>query len=271
MPDFGSFRGFGEKLTQGQTPTQLGNAGGIVFGFDADAELFFARVTSAGGTLSATEKLAVSNLFKDLKTYSLFTNMKALYPFVGASSNSCALNMMSNTFTGTFSGGITFSSLGITGNGSNAKMDGLCNDFTSRNAYSAGIYINNNGSVQGIDMAGVPGFTIAPNFSNTIGLQRCEGNDETTRFSAVVGFYCNVRPNSVSAKYYRNGAIYSTITGTTSSVSGNFRLFSYSGSDFFTANRIALAYSYNAILSDTDVSNLYTAVQAFQTTLGRQV
>jgi hypothetical protein len=25
MPDFGSFRGFGEKLTQGQTPTQIGN------------------------------------------------------------------------------------------------------------------------------------------------------------------------------------------------------------------------------------------------------
>jgi hypothetical protein len=27
MPDFGSFRGFGEKLTQGQTPTQLGKIG----------------------------------------------------------------------------------------------------------------------------------------------------------------------------------------------------------------------------------------------------
>lgn len=271
MPDFGSFRGFGEKLTQGQTPTQLGNAGGIVFGFDGDAELFFTRVTSAGGTLSATEKIAVSNLFKDLKTYSLFTNMKALYPFVGASSNSCALNMMSNTFPGTFSGGITFSSLGISGNGSNAKMDGLCNDFTSRNGYSAGIYINNNGIIAGIDMAGGAGFTIAPNFNGAIGLNRCEGNEDLTRFSAVVGFYCNVRPNSVSAKYYRNGAIYNTITGTAAGVSGDFRLFSYSGADFFTANRIALAYSYNAILSDTNVSNLYTAVQTFQTTLGRQV
>jgi hypothetical protein len=29
MPDFGSFRGFGEKLTQGQTPTQLGSIGSV--------------------------------------------------------------------------------------------------------------------------------------------------------------------------------------------------------------------------------------------------
>ena len=27
MPDFGSFRGFGDKLVQGQTPTQLGLIG----------------------------------------------------------------------------------------------------------------------------------------------------------------------------------------------------------------------------------------------------
>jgi hypothetical protein len=32
MPDFGSFRGFGEKLTQGQTPTQLGTIGSNSFG-----------------------------------------------------------------------------------------------------------------------------------------------------------------------------------------------------------------------------------------------
>jgi hypothetical protein len=33
MPDFGSFRGFGEKLMQGQTPTQLGKIGGDAFGY----------------------------------------------------------------------------------------------------------------------------------------------------------------------------------------------------------------------------------------------
>ena len=34
MPDFGSFRGFSEKLTQGQTPTQLGLIGSESFSFD---------------------------------------------------------------------------------------------------------------------------------------------------------------------------------------------------------------------------------------------
>ena len=32
MPDFGSFRGFGEKLAQGQTPTQVGQIGSNSFG-----------------------------------------------------------------------------------------------------------------------------------------------------------------------------------------------------------------------------------------------
>lgn len=32
MPDFGIFRGFGEKLMQGQTPINTGSTGGVVFG-----------------------------------------------------------------------------------------------------------------------------------------------------------------------------------------------------------------------------------------------
>jgi hypothetical protein len=271
MPDFGSFRGFGEKLTQGQTPTQLGTIGSIIFGVDPDAQAFFDRVVAAGGSLSANEQIAIDKLFVDLKNYGLYANMKAMYPFVGASSNSCALNMISNTFNCTFNGAITFSSLGISSNGSTGYVSGLCNDFTSRNAYSAGLYINNDGGINGVDMSSVPDFTISPDFNGSIGIFRCEGNENFTRFADVVGFYCNVRPNSTSGKYYRNGSIFTTTTGVTGNSTTNFELFRYGTEGYYTANRAALAYSYNAILSDTDVSNLYTAVQSFQTTLGRQV
>ena len=40
MPDFGSFRGFGEKLAQGQTPTQLGKIGSESFGFTGLLDLY---------------------------------------------------------------------------------------------------------------------------------------------------------------------------------------------------------------------------------------
>ena len=40
MPDFGSFRGFGEKLAQGQTPTQLGKIGSEAFGFTGLLDIY---------------------------------------------------------------------------------------------------------------------------------------------------------------------------------------------------------------------------------------
>jgi hypothetical protein len=40
MPDFGIFRGFGEKLAQGQTPTQLGKIGSESFGFTGLLDLY---------------------------------------------------------------------------------------------------------------------------------------------------------------------------------------------------------------------------------------
>ena len=40
MPDFGSFRGFGEKLVQGQTPTQLGKIGSENVGYIGVLDLF---------------------------------------------------------------------------------------------------------------------------------------------------------------------------------------------------------------------------------------
>ena len=91
--------------------------------FDADALAFFSRVTTAGGSLSTTEKSAVNQLVLDLKSYSIWTKMKAIYPMVGASAAACAQNLVSSSFTGTFSGGGTYASTGIIGNGINNYLN----------------------------------------------------------------------------------------------------------------------------------------------------
>ena len=69
--------------------------------YDADAQAFFTRVTSAGGTLSATEKLATNQLVLDMKSAGIWSSMKAIYPMVGASAAACAQNLKSSSFTGT--------------------------------------------------------------------------------------------------------------------------------------------------------------------------
>jgi hypothetical protein len=91
-------------------------------GFDTDAQAFFDRVTTAGGTLSATEQNAVNTLVVGMKADGIWTKMKAIYPMVGASAAACAQNLKSASFTGTLYGANTFSSNGLITNGTNSAM-----------------------------------------------------------------------------------------------------------------------------------------------------
>jgi hypothetical protein len=159
MPDFGSFRGFGDKLVQGQTPTQLGLIGSFDFAIDADAQLYFDRVAAAGGSLSATEKLATNQLVLDLKSASIWSLLGGIYPMVGASSAACSQNLKSASFTGVFNGGWTFASTGVTGNGTsgyfntfwdtnnNAAFNNFSIGYYSRSDIAGGIYGSSNPAI----------------------------------------------------------------------------------------------------------------------------
>lgn len=114
--NFGLFKSFGDRLFEGETPTNLGLIGSTTLN-DADAQAFFNRVSAAGGTLTATEQDAVNTLVFQMKAAGIWTGMKAIYPMVGSSAAACAQNLKSASFTGTFSSGWTFSSTGATPNG----------------------------------------------------------------------------------------------------------------------------------------------------------
>ena len=74
----------------------MGGGGGA---FDVDAQAFFDRVTTAGGTLTTTEKNATNQLVLDMKSAGIWTSMKAIYPMVGASVN---LLSYTNTLTNAY-------------------------------------------------------------------------------------------------------------------------------------------------------------------------
>ena len=142
-------------------------------GFDPDALAFFNRVTAAGGSLTTTEKVATNQLVIDLKGYSIWSKMKAIYPMVGASSAACAQNLKSSSFTGTFSGGWTFSSTGATPNGTNAYMDTNFMPSTelSANSASIGYYGGTTGTStscaigSGVSIGGTSVFDIFPAYT----------------------------------------------------------------------------------------------------------
>jgi len=246
-------------------------------GIDADAQAFFDRVTTAGGTLSATEQTAVNKLVLDLKGYSIWAKMKAIYPMVGASSAACAQNLKSSSFTGTFTSGWTFASTGATGNGTSAYMNTGINANTELNVNSAHIsYYRNTTNTTGLGvLLGINDLSLflQPITTNYYGsLATTNISDKTGNYN-VTGFFMVNRPSSTTQKLIRNNTIELSDSKTSSSYASSQNIFlsNYNtGSTFATNSRCAFS-SIGDGLTDTEASNFYTAVQAFQTTLARQV
>jgi hypothetical protein len=273
---------FGDKLVAGQLPTQLGLIGSQeVSDFDADALAFFQRVSDATGTLSLTEKQAVNQLVVDMKAAGIWSAMKAIYPMVGASAAACAQNLKSSSFTGTFSSGWTFASTGVTPNGTSAYMNTGLNPSVelSQNNASFGIYSRTNrtgntnvimGAFNGVSFLGTymrysdnktyPGINDDSNASSTIVTSTTGFRQASRNLSTTLNFSVNSINTSVT--YASNGTINNNIyLGALNSLNVPIR---------FDNLEIAFASLANS-LSLTQMSNFYTAVQAFQTTLSRQV
>jgi len=288
MPDFGIMRGFndklfGDKLYAGQLPTQLGLIGSLEFGFDPDAQAFFNRVIAAGGSLSATEQLAVDTLVKQMKLDGIWTKMKAIYPMVGASAAACSRNLKADEFNGTFTSGWTFASTGVTPNGTSAFFDTGLNAAThltfGNNHLSAYVY---NDVIGSYDMG------CAADYSSVVDelalLTRHASNqiyyssDGTYNCSVAItnsqGHTLGTMSGTNTQNIYKNGINLRAVASGGSQLAsqniyiGAIKLFA--GAGFFSNH----TYSLNSIgdaLTNTQASNFYTAVQAFQTTLSRQV
>lgn len=248
---------------------------------DADAQAFFDRVTTAGGTLSNTEKLAVNTLVVKMKFDGIWTKMKAIYPMVGASAAACAQNLKSASFTNSFSGVWIFSSTGATPNGANAFYNTLLNLSTdlSQNNISFGFYsgtsgIQNNTISMGANTPSL--FTrLFPNHpGNFIFIDINDGsNSAMDSQNRSDGFIFGYRGSNSQKKMSRRG----TIQSFTELSTGVPNLTMYLGATNQNNNVVArsvfehrFTFIGESIL-DTEAANYYTAVQAFQTTLGRAV
>lgn len=236
---------------------------------DADAAAFFARVTTAGGTLTSTEQSAVDTLVKSLKSNGIWSKMIAIYPVVGASAAACAQNLKSSSFTGTFTG-CTFASTGVTPNGTSGFMDTNCNPnlFTS---WHKSIYSRTTNTT-GRDM-GIDAYDLILSLGGTI-YSRFGSSNVVTSNADSKGFYISTEAPTLSHKLFKNGSQ----LGSTESFNGiypNYKIFIGAISDanvanYFSSRQFAFA-SIGDGLTDTEAGNLNTAVQAFQTSLSRNV
>jgi len=254
---------------------------------DSDAQAFFDRVTTAGGTLSNTEKLAVNQLVLDMKDDGIWAKMKAIYPMVGASAAACRQNLKSSTFTGLFTSGWTFASTGVTPNGASAYFDTFVipNNVLSFNSISFGVYSTTNFSPTSNQSYGctstntylpLVGSTFFPtkyltgvvySFNSPDILQSSTGQDFSGMFQVT-------RTSATNAKLFRNNTQLAAVTTnsqttqpTNSFIFGALRATFVPFQDYCDFEH-AFAYIGDG-LTDLEAGDYNNAVQAFQNTLGR--
>jgi hypothetical protein len=270
-------RSFGGSFTTSTTP------------IDSDVQAFFSRVTTAGGTLSATEQTAVNTLVVSMKSAGIWTAMKAIYPMVGASAAACAQNLKSSSYTGTFTSGWTFASTGATPNGTSAYMQtNFSFKFTTAdyNNHLSMYSRTQNSSVSGFNLGcqevlGGPQIGLYQYYADVSQKGGTFYEYPTTspliNNTNTLGYQIVSRTTQTDARLYFNNSLLAT--NTTSPAIGFTQpnktiilaaMQRPSTIQEFTPHENAFT-TFGDGLNGTEASNLYTAVQAFQTSLSRQV
>jgi hypothetical protein len=255
-------------------------------GFDADAQAFF----DATGITDTTQKNAVNQLVVDLKSYSLWTKMQAIYPMVGGTETTHKFNLkdprdLDAAFRLTYSAfGLSHDANGITPDGSNGIANTYFNPVSqgsSKTNLHLSFYCNQTivfsggtkcaiGYVPASNQIGFGTFTSGTRLGGFIAGGTIAGSGTTPSS----GFYTIATNGSTdTTTLYANGSVVSA----TGNASGSFSndvvaiFASHVATPQFLWNKRACFASIGLGLSSTDATNFYTAVQAFNTTLGRQV
>lgn len=267
-------------------------------GTDADAQAFI----DAAGITDATQQSAINTLVTDLKGYSIWDKMKAIYPFVGGTATTHKWNLKNPTdsdaaYRLVFSGGWTHSSTGAIPNGTNGYADSKLNLSTKTTLYDVAysIYIRTS-STQGIDMGCTTssGGYLSEGWMSSSYLGNAQGgfydNDRGScgTFASTYGgvkcpnadskgFYVSSITSTTNSFLSKNNSVVATCTGIINTTPANTEVVIGAAKDATTNTIIEYSnkeFSFASIsdgLTNTEAANFYTAVQAYQTTLSRNV
>jgi hypothetical protein len=213
-----------------------------------------------------------------MKSSNIWNSMKVIYPMVGSSAAACSQNLKSSNFTGTFSSGWTFASTGATPNGTSAFMNtNYAQVSEDTNNQHICIYSRTNTDGAVADMGVVSGLletNIISRFANQFYFRMQGANITTVASPNSLGLFMANRTISTIVKGIKNSTI-NSVSNTSTGIITSFNIFigayNLNGSAFGFSSRQLAFSSIGFGLTDAQVSTFYTAVQAFQTTLSRQV
>jgi hypothetical protein len=261
----------------------IGNGGAPISKNDPDAQAF---ITAANIT-DTTQKNAINTLVLDLKAYALWAKFIAIYPYVGGTATTHKFNLINPlddnaAFRITWNGGVTHNANGITGNGTNGYGETYIKPSTnlSLNSVHMSFWSKTNSQNANAEMGIADSLlnaslrVVTRNTSNNL-LYNVNDNTASVLGSQTdsSGFYVISRTASNLRKTYKNGtSISSSSTGSialsnaTIPVLGQ-KAYTNTMNAYLAKNHIFATVGQG--LTDVDVDNMYTAVLAFQTALGR--
>jgi hypothetical protein len=280
---FGGFTkrpNFGNQLFPSRVLGQFGNVSSPIAG----------NFLSAAGITDPTISVAINQLVIDLSNYGILSKFYAIWPFVGGTSTTCKFNLINPADTDAafrlnFVGGWTISANGILGNGTNTYANTFFVNTTSFSPtnHSYGVYSRTNSVTGGAAMSAENGGTF---YGTTLFLKNTDNNTYWSSFDYVVtgaanfisdtrGLHFVNRITGAEKIYYRNGVnVRQSSTGVVAPTANNIvigaRNLSGQPIQSFDTREYSFAFLSQGF-TPTEASNFYTAVQAFQTTLGRQV
>jgi hypothetical protein len=242
---------------------------------DADAVAFLA----AAGITDATITSAVCTLVTNMKINGTWSNCSAIYPFVGGTATTHKFNLKNPADTNAafrllFSGGWTHSANGILGNALNT----FANTFYNTNPIASGhlsIYSRSNlATAQSVDLGA--GSIAADRYYITAGLTNTNsptagfGNPAVASTGSALGFFTGTIISNTS-RLFKNGIQLNTSAVLISTNISTLNIGRMGGANSLYTNRQLAFATIGSGLTPSEVASMYTDVQAFQTTLSRQV
>ena len=253
--------------------------------YDSDALAF---ITAASIT-DNTQKLAINQLVLNLKSNNLWTKMYAIYPFVGGSATSHKYNLKNPVdsdaaYRLVFNGGWVHSSTGVLGNGTNTYINTILgmNVLPQNNAHFS-IYSRTNTTGNRVEIGtyyttiGFYSLLCARLTNNFVARINSGATDGSVANTDSTGFYQVYRTDATDIKSKKSAGSVNTFAR--ASVSNGGFTFPYFIGDL-NFNSIPLGYytdreyafaSLGEGYTDSDAANLYTIVQNYNTSLGRNV
>jgi len=252
--------------------------------YDGDAANYFRANTAI---TSDADKNAINTFYLGLKSDGIYTKIKAMYLPIWGSAASCKWNLVNPldtdaAFRLTFSTGLTYSSSGITGNGTSSYINTYFNMNGYRDSNHGIVYVqtNLNGGYNEYGAATAVNVSVFANGTNNANICYTQNhvNNSFLSYSNTngSGLYVNKRESSTSGfKTFRNGVLKATDTNSIGNqIPHNIYLFARNVADSsiiaYSSNKDSF-FCFGNGLTDTEVTNISSRINTLMTYFGINV